>query len=74
MNPDTERLYTEEEVQAMSIKEQEVLVRISKAEFDALQSVPYGERTKALNQIRSETDAKKKRKRKAQKQARKRNR
>ena len=74
MEPNTEKLYTEDEVKKMTTEERSKLLWVSRQEFEALKEVEEGKRKKALLKMRKKKDKKKKAKRKAQRKARKKNR
>ena len=74
MNPDSGKLYTEDEVQAMTEEERSKLKYISRREYSLLQDVEEGARRRTLDKMRNAELDKAKKKRKAQKAARKKNR
>ena len=74
MDPDSGKLYTEEQVMEMTQEERDKLKWITRHEFDLLQPVEESKRPRILEQIREIDQEVKKRKRKAQKEARKKNR
>jgi len=74
MDPDSGKLYTEEQVEVMTQEERDKLKWITRQEFDLLQPVEEKKRPRVLDQIREIDQEVRKRKRKAQKAARKKNR
>lgn len=74
MNPDSGKLYTPDEVDAMTEKERDHLTWISKAEWAKLSRIEEDERPRILQELRAQEQKFKANKRKAQKQARKKNR
>jgi len=74
MDPDSGKLYTEEQVMEMTQEERDKLKWITRHEFDLLQPVEESKRPRILEQIREIDQEVRKSKRKAQKAARKKNR
>ena len=74
MDPDSGKLYTEEQIEAMTPEERDKLKWITHQEFNLIQPVEEKQRPRVLEQIREIDQEVKKRKRKAQKAARKKNR
>ncbi len=74
MDPDSGKLYTEKEVQAMAEDERAKLRMITPEEFHFLRDIQEEDRVGVLNVMQKHTDQIRKKKRKAQKAARKKNR
>jgi len=74
MDPNTEKLYTQEDVEKMTNEEKSKLLWISRREYEVLKHIEEGKRRKALDKMRRKAEKSKRQKRKAQRQARKKNR
>lgn len=74
MDPDSGKLYSQEEVEAMTAEERKKLTWISRREYNYLQDVPEDDRPKELKKIRSKAKKAKKKKRKQARASRKKNR
>ena len=68
------KLYTKEEVEAMTTEERKQLTWLDRREYRLMSLVPEEDRPKALRELRSRDKEKAKKKRKAQRSARKINR
>jgi hypothetical protein len=74
MDIESGKLYTQEEVKAMTAAERAKLTWIDRREYKIMSLLPEEERPKALRELRANDKSKAKKKRKAQRQARRKNR
>lgn len=74
MDPDSGKLYSQEEVEAMTPDERKKLTWISRREYQALLDVEEDDRPKELKKLRSREKKAKKKKRKQARASRKKNR
>lgn len=74
MDIESGKLYTKEEVEAMTAEERKKLTWISRREYKEMATLPEKDRPKALLKMRSEKKNQKKKKRKQARASRKKNR
>lgn len=74
MDIDSGKLYSPEEVEAMTPEERKQLTWLSRREYKAMAAIPEDQRPKALLKMRSKKKERKKKKRKQARASRKKNR